>query len=327
MVSLELKKTIQNEILSNLGYAPSLDRIDVSATYQRFDTAKKGHKNGFFRLREIGGDFFLHYGDWSNQGKAYRWSSKFEATGFGTLSRAEQLEIERAYHLEVEKEAREKKLALDIMNDRIKNSPSFDSLGIEHDYLKKKGLSRSYIAKYDEEKNLLLFPFYNSIGCLTGIQEIDSLGNKKIVRHSSKKGSFALLKFKDSDLSNIYACEGYATGISILEATRGTVIVCIDAGNLTEGIKSASAYLNISPDRVNIVADNDESGKGESEAIKACSALGCSYTLIPYVGMDANDYASEYGIDFLTSLLIDGVDFWDEKNWANSDNIEGLNLD
>lgn len=325
-LTLKEKVKIQNEILSNLGYAPSLDRIEVSASYRRFDTKKKGHLNGFFRIMQFGNVLFLHYGDWSVQGASYRWDSREGANaGMHYLTKEENYEIQGALKFEREKEAREKKLALDTMKDRFDNSPYFDSLDIEHEYLKKKGLTKSYIAKYDQEKELLLFPFYNSLGLLMGIQEIDSYGNKKIVRHSTKKGSFALLKHKDSDLSRVYACEGYATGISILEATRGAVIICIDAGNLAEGIRSGSSYLNISPSLVNIVADNDESGTGEKEAIKACNMLGCSYTLVPYLGMDANDYFKEFGIEFLSSLLLDGEDRWGEEYWSSD--IEGLELE
>ena len=323
-LTLEQKMNVQKAIQSALGYSPSLDAIDIRNGYTRFDTAKRGHLNGFFRIYIYKDSLVVYFGDWSIEGASYVWREKEASGEYKPITKEQNREITEALERQKEEDERVRREAIEIMKDRFDDLPSLDSMDFIHPYLKKKGLTRSYIGKYDVEKDVIVFPFYDSTGHLTGLQEIDEYGNKKIVRYSKKKGSYSLLRFKNTDYSRVYACEGFATGISIFEATGAPVIVCIDAGNIEGAVHSACDYLNIFSDDVVIVADNDESGTGEEEARKACDSLQCSYIVIPYEGMDANDYAQEYGLEFLHSLLVDGVDAW--KTVEDSD-LEESSID
>ena len=300
MLSYEQKTAIQNAIHDSLGYSPSLQRIEVTPDFQRFPTAKKDRLDGYFRVFQFGKFTACHYGDW-RQGTSYDWRDGHQTKDVLTDREREAM---RRKILEEQKKEEERRLRAIAQHKKLFDSlPSADSRVTVHPYLIKKGLLKAYVARYNSLDDTLLFPFMDSRGRFTGYEAIDPTGRKKIAKDSTKKGSFCVLNPKCCRFSVLYACEGYATGISIYEATRLTVIVCIDAGNLTEGIRSASQYLEVSPASIVIAADNDTNRKGETEAQKACESLGCRYVLTPVEGMDSNDYANTYGLNALSEFL------------------------
>lgn len=299
-MTIEDRISIQNAIQESLGYSPSLDDIEISPKFKRFSTAKRNHQNGFFKVSEYEGSYSCNFGDWS-RGISLTWRDRNLTER--KLSEKEKKEIRQAYIEQRKGEEEEQKKAIKEHESFFSSLPCADDIGVIHPYLMKKLLSKSYVGKYNKEDDSLLFPMFDSSGHFNGYQSISPTGEKKIAKGSKKKGSFYPLQFKDRDRTHFYACEGFATGLSILEATRATVIVCIDCGNLTEGIQSGARYLNISPRRVCIVADNDKNKAGEEAARKACSSLGCKYVVVPEVGCDANDLSSKYGMKALTEFL------------------------
>ncbi len=299
-MTIEDRISIQNAIQESLGYSPSLDDIEISPKFKRFSTAKRNHQNGFFKVSEYKGSYSCNFGDWS-RGISLTWRDRNLTER--KLSEKEKKEIRQAYIEQRKGEEEEQKKAIKEHESFFNSLPYVDSIGVLHPYLMKKCLLKSYVAKYNNMDDTLLFPMIDSSGHFNGYQAISPIGEKKIAKGSKKKGSFYPLQFKDRDRTHFYACEGFATGLSILEATKATVIVCIDCGNLTEGIQSGARYLNISPRRVCIVADNDKNKAGEEAARKACSSLGCNYVVVPEVGCDANDLSSKYGIKALTEFL------------------------
>lgn len=299
MLSYTQKTAIQEAIQRSIGYSPDLNDIEISSKFKRFPTEKKNRLNGFFKVSEYKDSISCLYGDWS-EGISIKWKDTGEER---KLSDDEEREFKKAYFEQKRQEEEEQRKAIKEHERLFTSLPSADSIGVIHPYLKAKCLQKSYVAKYNKKDDSLLFPMIDSRGHFTGYQTISPTGEKRIAKESKKKGSFYPLQFKDCDTTHFYACEGFATGLSILEATRATVFVCIDCGNLTEGIRSGTKYLNISPKRVCIVADNDKNKAGEEGAKKACSSLGCHYVVIPEIGMDANDYSSCYGMKALIEFL------------------------
>ena len=94
----------------------------------------------------------------------------------------------------------------------------------------------------------------------------------------------------------VWLCEGYATGVSIYEATGQGVVIAFSANNLKA---VGQTFQDKFGRRLVIVADNDESGTGEKAAMES----GLRYVLIPEPGMDANDYATKKGVEALRGLL------------------------
>ena len=300
MLSHDQKTAIQKAIQESIGYSPSFDRIEVTTNFQRFPTAKKESLDGYFIVSQFGKFTTCHFGDWKQHISGYWEDGQQRGT---ILSEKEREDIRKEYQEEQRQEEERRIRTIEKHRRFFDSLPYADSIGVIHPYLMKKCILKSYVAKYNSLEGTLLFPFMDYRGAFRGYESISITGQKKIAKDSMKKGSFCVLD-PDCDKSSIfYACEGYATGISILEASKAQVIVCIDAGNLTEGIRSASQYLKISPEKVVIVADNDNSRTGEIEAHKACSVLGCRYVLTPIEGMDSNDFACCYGLSALTRFL------------------------
>ncbi|MCP4551841.1 MAG: toprim domain-containing protein, partial [Bacteroidetes bacterium] len=143
----------------------------------------------------------------------------------------------------------------------------------DHLYLVNKKIKPYGIIKQDGKK--LLIPIYNKDRVLWSVQEIHEDGFKHFPKNTQKKGNASYIDGNGND--NIYICEGYSTGCSIHEVTKGTVIVSFDAGNLVPVAKIAKNKYPKS--NIIICADNDttnpkknpglEFGKKSAKAINA----------------------------------------------------------
>lgn len=279
----------KEEIKKILGHAPQEIKI---GTITRFHTDNCNKKNGWCKLFPS-----LNYGvfgDWSNNNKDWHiWrkdgsSKKLSATEYYNLRK--QIE---------EEEEKERKLVFEAMKREAENLTT-PSTQTNLYYIKKKGLTSLHGILYDAEKKALAFKFFDQNGRLSGFERIFPDGNKQICKGSRKKGAFAIIGDK-AGLPPLFACEGWATGASINEATKENVIICIDAGNIQGAITSACAYFDIPSKNITIIADND--AKGIECAKEAQNFLDCKVIIIPIERMDANDYAQEYGIDALRKWI------------------------
>lgn len=158
-----------------------------------------------------------------------------------------------------------------------------------HPYLTRKAIISPCGAKMDSSGNLVI-PVINAQGQISSLEMISADGKKRFLPGGAVKGGWYIAGSGDGQ-SPYYVAEGFATAVSIYEATGRPCLVAFSAGNLTAAIQS---YRTLNPQvrALTIVADNDESHTGEIEAYKAKDATGCDVVLIPAVGMDANDYAA-----------------------------------
>lgn len=121
-----------------------------------------------------------------------------------------------------------------------------------HPYLDKKGILP--IDVKINETNQLLVVMRNVNNEIRGLQYINEDGSKYYEKGMEKKGNFTLLN-PNVDNTQIYICEGYATGASIVEATNNTVAVAFDSNNLESVAQNIQAkYPKM---KLIICADND----------------------------------------------------------------------
>ena len=266
------------EIRDKLGYAP--DSIIYDNKYHRFATSNRSKLNGFYKTDGK----FCHFGDWA---KSSSYHINFSSIQDEYISNKNYIHYSTRFSDEEIERIRSEFLSFKTFCPR------------NHPYIVKKGLSSAHGAMLDETKSAIVIPFFDINGEVSGFERIFPNGDKRIAKGSKKKGSYTYIK---GDQINL-ACEGFATGCSIFEATGHSVIICIDAGNLVHGILTASTALGINPSEVTIIADNDKSRTGEIKAEEALIQLGCSYIIIPEQGLDANDYASKYGLDALRRII------------------------
>lgn len=333
MINDEQRKMIQEEVLIALGSCPDLDMIQDNGEIIRFDDNEKGrrNKNCWLCVYPYTSRLYWTRGNWregtnghaSENGESKRWTA------------AEWKEFRHQEQKRKEEKERDREEKLKELRTWFKSLPTYGEMRkyYSHSYLEAKGLETSrkvaqvakiydvpheYVDKRDrlpDRKNLfLVFPIIGSSGLLESVQIIDNWSNEKRFESGlSLTGRFYPLLESDSKRDLIFACEGFATGFSIFSATKRVTVVCLNCGNLLKGIQGATTYLlnywklNETPEefykRFIIVADNDRSRAGENAAEAACKKLGCSYVLIPEIGMDANDYHQKHGLKALCQIL------------------------
>lgn len=124
------------------------------------------------------------------------------------------------------------------------------------DYLARKQITQLHGSRISGTD--LIVPTRDGSGELTGFQRISADGRKLFCSGQRKLGCFHAiptdLPFKDD--GRIFVVEGFATGVSVYEATMSIVVVALDAGNLTP----VATYVRKKyPDHeIIIAADNDQ---------------------------------------------------------------------
>ena len=157
-----------------------------------------------------------------------------------------------------------------------------------HAYLERKGFpdERGLVLRKSVEgvaMGTLIVPVRNEYRDLMSAQLISPTGVKKFLYGGRVSGGMFLI----GSGSEQWACEGFATGLSVYRALQAlyravTVRVAFSAANLVKVTHDLPWVC--------VVADNDESGAGEHYAKKTCQP----WWMPPESG-DANDYEQENG--------------------------------
>ncbi|NRO99513.1 toprim domain-containing protein [Paraburkholderia sp. NMBU_R16] len=166
-----------------------------------------------------------------------------------------------------------------------------------HPYVTKKGIT-PFGARQVTTSTLVL-PVYGPDEALQSLQFIDDTGAKQfLAKGKMKSGRMVLGEPRNG--APLIACEGWATGCSLHEATGYTTVVCFNGGNLAPVVQSLSSRY---PDsRLIIAADLDESGAGKRYADDALAVVPRAVAIYPDFADgrnagDFNDLHREEGID------------------------------
>lgn len=171
----------------------------------------------------------------------------------------------------------------------------------EHAYLHRKGFPAAQ-GFVDAEGGLLIPMRDMFTNALNGLQVIrwdeeSRKFEKKMLPGMKAKG--AIFRMGSKNASETLLCEGYATGLSIVDAVRSVglqaaVLVCFSANNLEHvaGQVKGRGY---------VFADNDASGTGE----RAAQATGLPYCMSDAVGEDANDLHMRAGLFAVAQKLME----------------------
>lgn len=139
----------------------------------------------------------------------------------------------------------------------------------------------------------LVVPLFNEADELVNVQLIGVDGDKRYLAGGQKKGAYH--RIPGGELAAV--CEGYATGLSIHQATGATVYCAMDAGNLPVIARMVRGAMDpLVPARIIIAADNDENNKGKEKADEAAAVTGGIVVMPPEQG-DWNDYHQAHGLD------------------------------
>ncbi|MGE6107701.1 DUF927 domain-containing protein [Aeromonas sobria] len=138
----------------------------------------------------------------------------------------------------------------------------------------------------------LVIPLTNEAGELVNVQLIRADGTKRYLHGGQKAGAFH--RIDGGEL--VAVVEGFATGLSIHQATGATVFCGMDCGNLAS---VARLVRGQQPDaRILLCGDNDahtQGNPGKTKAEQAAAAIGGLIALPPVAG-DWNDYHRAHGL-------------------------------
>lgn len=126
----------------------------------------------------------------------------------------------------------------------------------DHPYLTRKGID-AYSLRQDKHGNLVVPGYDLETGRLQTLEYINKEGGKWYEKGCPKKGAVCVLPDKDAlkEADVVLMVEGYATGVSVHQATGLPVAVAFDAGNIKD---AAMAIKRKMPNaRITICADND----------------------------------------------------------------------
>lgn len=270
--------------------------VDTKAdgTFHRFatDPNKANNRDGFYILHSDGDISYGTYGSWRTGETANYCSRK-------NLSFQQRRNMDIAQRKAKEQFEWEQKQSIKAAQ------AEWDSCEVatEHPYLTKKGITNvADIARISADGKMLVLPVYqyaeDGSYQIASLQKISATGRKEFYKGCPTKGGFMGIPGN----GQTFICEGFATGVSINMATGAEVVIAFNCGNLPRVVELFKASKPI------VIADNDASGAGEEWA-KKCD---CPYILVPKIGMDANDYAMQFGIERLSELLEPKEK---EKNW------------
>lgn len=274
------------------GYAPNLDQITPDKMIRFATSDKRGDESGWAKLFHDGeGGVF---GDW-RQGISETWqASKDRAPGeqVAFLLRVKQGR-EEAARLEEERRTECRAKAQRMLN-------AAGDVRADHEYVVSHRIKPCGARQL---KDMLLVPLYKS-KTLTGLQIIQTTGEKKFLTGTEKAGGYLALKGAGKV---VYLVEGWATGCTVHELTGATVIVCFDCGNLEAVAKEIRAK---GPDYdMVLVADNDRLTAGNpgvthaTAAALATDARLATPTFPRDDGTDVNDLARISGAAAVLACL------------------------
>lgn len=165
-----------------------------------------------------------------------------------------------------------------------------------HGYLTAKGIKPHGARQIDADRlrelggfvelsgPLLVVPVRGPDGQWCGLQLIDEDGGKRFLPGTAKAGAYFSLGGKPA--GTLAIAEGFATAVSVHEATGWPVAVGFDADNLPPVAEALRAKL---PEvRLVVAGDNDKSGKGQKAAAEAAQAVG-GLVAVPNNLKDWND--------------------------------------
>ncbi len=244
-------------------------------------TDKPRHKNGAFKLLPGGQVGF--YQNHRLHEEVIVWKDDRVATE--SRRRDIQQLIQRTLAEQASERAAAARLAFEIVSRCVLD---------HHPYLDKKGFpDEKGLVDYDGRLVVPMRPVDDYARRITSVQQIDSEGKKLFLKGGAAGGTAYIL----GSGTDFFLCEGFATGLSIRAALGslyrpGKVVVCFSAGNL-------KTVANKLKGRRFVVADHDESGTGEREAL----ATGLPWCMPPDAGDDANDFHLKHGVRALAEMM------------------------
>ncbi len=276
--------------LSNAGLIIKNGLIDDGEIHRvpTRDKPKKDH--GWYVVQtSASGNKTVFYGNWGT-GLSEAWSA-FGHVETNSHSQAELIEAQRARDAD-----RRQKLSEAMAEaGRVWNKASDAATNLTP-YLVKKKVGGHGVRRQGDD---LVVPVYSIGGDLISVQIVKPDGKKRFLKGGQVKNGFMLVGCDHSTIKHeteIAIVEGYATGMSIFEAT-GVPVAVVFSAHFSTG--TCRALRSVTSAKFLLCLDHDENGVGHAAASKVASSLDhCEVRLPPEHG-DWNDMHQMHGGDFV----------------------------
>ncbi|WP_162175051.1 toprim domain-containing protein [Paraburkholderia mimosarum] len=219
-------------------------------------------------------------------GMKYTWQQRDpDAPPLSEKERAEIRQRHEEQRQQVEEElaaqyATASETAAGFLADSVELQPA-------HPYVMQKGITPFGARQISD--GIVVLPVYGPDDALQSLQFIDDAGEKQFLpKGKMKSGRLVLGDLTDG--APVIACEGWATGCSLHEATRCATVVCFNGGNLAPVVRDlVTRYPN---SRIIIAGDLDKSGAGARYASDAIAVAPNATAVYPVFadGRDAGDF-------------------------------------
>lgn len=262
--------------------------IDGSGNLQRFAKKSKPTAKDLWYVAFSDHIPVVIFGDWTT-GETWQVSGADEdlARAFiaKSVPRAYLDELEhRMAQVREEREAESRRIDAEVVARCKEDMLKCPAVPADHPYAVRKRLDDgASLGGAVLDGTSILIPLFTAEGKFGGYQRILQDGSKLFPTGLRKKGRFAWID--GSDHSTVLICEGWATGVSLRQATDYSVVIALDAGNILEVAPIVKA--KVTPDtKVIICADNDQwttNSKGEpinpgrEKAAEAARSIGATY--------------------------------------------------
>lgn len=262
--------------------------IDGSGNLQRFSKKSKPSAKDLWYVAFNDHIPIVIFGDWTT-GETWQVSGADEdlARAFiaKSVPRAYLDELEhRMAQVREEREAESRRVDAEVIARCKEDMLKCPSVPADHPYVVRKRLGDgSSLGGAVLDGTSILIPLFTADNDCGGYQRILQDGTKLFPTGLRKKGRFAWID--GSDHSTVLICEGWATGVSLRQATDYSVVIALDAGNLLEVAPIVKA--KVSPDtKIIVCADNDAWTKdsrgelinpGREKAAEAARLIGATY--------------------------------------------------
>jgi len=248
---------------------------------------KHSRKNGWYWLDSDNGISFGAFGTWRGN-VSEKWCSK---------KKSEFTPVDKKTISNKEKQYKDEETIKQVSAAARANRLWEESLpAITHYYIEKKGINPPTIRI---TRGRLLIPITKN-GQIVNLQIINRDGLKLFLKGGEIKGCYSIIP----GLTNIiYICEGYATAVSVAEATGCMTIVAFNDSNLVPVAKVIRMEYKTS--QIIIAADNDkmtEGNPGLTWGKKAAVAVG-GVMMYPEHDNDFNDLHSLKGLEAVKDAL------------------------
>lgn len=236
------------------------DRFDLDGKIHRFKADENDHKKsawmvGFNNVTAKGENFIVVVGGSLKTGEQVHYQSNSAKLDKHDKKRIQEQITKAQERLKYEQEQVQQETAKEasVLWEGATGE------GQHNSYLDRKHIKRSESLGVRFSKEIggekLLVPMRDTTGFLWGIQSISDDGSKRFMSGQRVKGCFHTIGPAIETASTIYICEGFATGATIFEATKQTVIVAFNAKNLTS---VAQAIFEAHPDKAYVVCGDDD---------------------------------------------------------------------